>query len=153
VPSPGARSPARAGASAELELLRVLVTHERYRARAREEVRAEWFEDATGREVFEAVVAAVAGDPPGDAASGLSSRGQEVWARLRERGQSLTDAIADEIYASACETLELRPLWREYERMPPGAGKMTRRQELQSRFPRAFQKTVQWQKQRKGTMP
>jgi hypothetical protein len=117
------------------------------------EVRAEWFEDATSREIFEALVAAAAGMPPGDAATGLSPRGQEVWTRLRERGESLTEAIADEVYASACETLELRPLWREYERLPPGSDKMTRRQDLQSRFPRAFQKTVQWQKQRKGTTP
>jgi DNA primase len=152
-PGPAVRSPARAGASAELELLRVLVSHEPYRVRARVEVRAEWFEDATSREIFEALVAAAAGMPPGDAATGLSPRGQEVWTRLRERGESLTEAIADEVYASACETLELRPLWREYERLPPGSDKMTRRQDLQSRFPRAFQKTVQWQKQRKGTTP
>jgi DNA primase len=157
MPAPAAgsavKSPVRAGASAELELLRVLVSHEQYRDRARAEVRSEWFEDATSREVFEALVGSEAGTPPGDAAAGLSPRGQEIWSRLRERGESLTEAIADDVYASACETLELRPLWREYERMPPGTGKMSRRQDLQSRFPRAFQKTVQWQKQRKGTTP
>jgi DNA primase len=150
-PAAPGRSPARVGAAAELELLRVLVSHEPYRERARSEVRTEWFEDASNRELFEALVAAADSAPAGDVAAALSPRGQEMWVRLKERGESLTDALADDHYASACETLELRPLWRDYERMPPGTARMSRRQELQSRYPRAFQKTVQWQKQRKGT--
>ena len=42
---------------AELELLRVLVASDDYRARAAHEVRREWFEEPLHRELFEALVA------------------------------------------------------------------------------------------------
>jgi DNA primase len=146
-PSRGAPRRGRMGGVAELELLRVLVVSDSYRARGREEVRAEWFEEAAHRELFEALLAA-GGEAAADLPERLPPGAQALWAELRESGAALTDAVLDEQYASASEALEFRPLWRASQELTDPSERLTRYKELGARFPRAFQKAMHWQKSR-----
>ncbi len=137
----------RMGGVAELELLRVLVTSDQYRARAAHEVRRDWFEEPLHRELFEALVAD-ADLPATDLPGRLSPAAQALWSDLRETGATLTDAVLDDHYASASEALEFRPLWREYQLLTDDAEKLARKKELNARFPRALQKVMHWQNPR-----
>ncbi len=141
------RKRGRMGGVAELELLRVLVASDEYRARAAHEVRRDWFEEPLHRELFEALVADVdlpAADLPGR----LAPAAQALWSDLRETGATLTDAVLDDHYASASEALEFRPLWREYQLLTDDAEKLARKKELHAKYPRALQKVMHWQNPR-----
>ncbi|HOX20519.1 MAG TPA: DNA primase [Gemmatimonadales bacterium] len=149
-PAAGAR-PAprrgRMGGVAEVELLRVLVASDDYRARAAHEVRREWFEEPLHRELFEALVAD-ADLPATDLPARLSPAAQALWSDLRETGATLTDAVLDDHYASASEALEFRPLWRAYQLLTDDAEKLARKKELNAKYPRALQKVMHWQNPR-----
>ncbi len=149
-PAAGAR-PAprrgRMGGVAEVELLRVLVASDDYRARAAHEVLREWFEEPLHRELFEALVAD-ADLPATDLPARLSPAAQALWSDLRETGATLTDAVLDDHYASASEALEFRPLWRAYQLLTDDAEKLARKKELNAKYPRALQKVMHWQNPR-----
>jgi hypothetical protein len=137
----------RMGSVAEGELLRVLVASDGYRARAVHEVRPEWFEEATNREIFEALTAEP--DAPAAGLPGrLSPAAQAVWSALRESGMVLTDAMLDDHYASASEALEFRPLFREYQQLTDPSEKMERKKALEAKYPRALRKAMHWQNPR-----
>ncbi|HEX5003886.1 MAG TPA: DNA primase [Gemmatimonadales bacterium] len=137
----------RMGGVAEVELLRVLVTSDAYRERARHEVRPEWFEEPVHRELFDALVGTV-GTPVAGGIEGTSPAAQAVWSELREAGAQLTEPVLDDQYASASEALEFRPQWRLYQQLTDQAEKLARKKELHARFPRALQKAMHWQNPR-----
>jgi len=138
----------RRGAGAESELLRVLVVHDAYRARAAHEVQADWFEEPSHRELYDALTA------EGGEADGmperLSPQAREVWSALRESGADLTEAMLDDQYAGAAEMLEFRPLFREYQRLTDPAEKVKRKKALEARYPRAS-RAMHWQTARPRT--
>ncbi len=137
----------RMGSVAEAELLRVLVASDEYRARAAHEVRADWFEEALHRELFDALTGEP-GIPASDLAARLSPAAQGLWSTLRESGTALSDAVLDDHYASASEALEFRPLFREYQQLTDPAEKMKRKKALEAKYPRALRKAMHWQNPR-----
>lgn len=149
-PVPEARPAARRGrmgAVAEIELLRVLVASDDYRARAAHEVRREWFEEPLHRELFEALTTEPEA-PVAGLEGRLSPAALGVWSELRETGVTLTEAVLDDHYASASEALEFRPLWREYQKLTDDSEKLARKKELNAKYPRALQKAMHWQNPR-----
>lgn len=137
----------RMGGVAEVELLRVLVSSDAYRERARGEVRPEWFEEPLHRDLFDRLVAGSGGAPSEDAPPAV----QALWSELREAGAVLTDAVLDDHYASASEALEFRPLWRQYQQLTDQAQKLARKKELHAKYPRALRKAMNWQNPRPRT--
>lgn len=135
------------GGVAEVELLRVLVSSDAYRERARGEVRPEWFEEPLHRDLFDRLVAGSGGAPSEDAPPAV----QALWSELREAGAVLTDAVLDDHYASASEALEFRPLWRQYQQLTDQAQKLARKKELHAKYPRALRKAMNWQNPRPRT--
>lgn len=146
-PRPPARKGQMGGIS-ELELLRVLVISEAYRARAASEVHTEWFEAPLHRALFEALVFG-AGASPADLETRLTPEALRLWSELRESGATLTDAVLDDHYASASESLEFRPLWRDYQLLTDDSEKLARKKELNAKYPRALRKAMHWQNPRR----
>jgi DNA primase len=137
----------RMGSVAEAELLRVLVASDDYRARAAHEVRADWFEEALHRELFDALTGEP-GAPASDLAGKLSPAAQGLWSVLRDSGSTLSAAVLDDHYASASEALEFRPLFREYQQLTDPSEKMNRKKALEAKYPRALRKAMHWQNPR-----
>jgi hypothetical protein len=138
------------GGVAEVELLRVLVASNDYRARAAQEVRREWFEVPLHLEVFDALTAEPAASVA-DLAERLSPPAMALWGELREASGTLTEAVLDDHYASASEALEFRPHWREYQKLTDPGEKLTRKKELDAKYARALRKAMQWQNPRPRT--
>ncbi|MEZ4412374.1 MAG: DNA primase [Gemmatimonadales bacterium] len=153
-PAPSPRVPARRvsrmGGVAEVELLRVLVASDEYRARAAHEVRREWFEVPVHQELFDALTAEPQ-LPAADLAGRLTPPAMVLWSELREAGGTLTDLVLDDHYASASEALEFRPHWREYQKLTDPGEKLTRKKELDAKYARALRKAMQWQNPRPRT--
>jgi len=146
-PRPATRKGQMGGIS-ELELLRVLVISEAYRARAASEVHAEWFEAPLHRALFESLVSEP-GASPGNLEARLTPEALRLWSELRESGATLTDAVLDDHYASASESLEFRPLWRDYQLLTDDSEKLARKKELNAKYPRALRKAMHWQNPRR----
>jgi len=146
-PRPAARKGQMGGIS-ELELLRVLVISEAYRARAAGEVHTEWFEAPLHRALFETLVSGP-GASPADLEARLTPEALRLWSELRESGAALTDAVLDDHYASASESLEFRPLWRDYQLLTDDSEKLARKKELNAKYPRALRKAMHWQNPRR----
>ena len=138
----------RMGSVAEAELLRVLVASDDYRARAAHEVRADWFEEALHRELFDALTSEPGGTAYRTLQEGSRPPPKALWSVLRETGSTLSEAVLDDHYASASEALEFRPLFREYQQLTDPAEKMTRKKALEAKYPRALRKAMHWQNPR-----
>jgi DNA primase len=149
-PRAPARRVSRMGGVAEVELLRVLVASDEYRARAAHEVRREWFEVPLHQELFDALTAEPQA-PASDLAERLTPPAMALWSELREAGGTLTESVLDDHYASASEALEFRPHWREYQKLTDPGEKLARKKELDAKYARALRKAMQWQNPRPRT--
>jgi DNA primase len=114
--SPAAASPSRTprterrvgprgGAEIERKLLRLLLLHPQWLARARGEITADRFELAACRAIFDALLALPADAPIGDAFAALDQRAREVWTQLVESGAPGPGYDVDREYTGALESL------------------------------------------------
>jgi DNA primase len=113
--APVSRPPARHRRvdAAERDLLRVLMKEAGWRARAAEEVPADWFETPELREVFEALTGSPELAESGLFLENLSPGARRAWAWLDSIEPKYGTPDPDRTYADACRTLEVRPLKRQ----------------------------------------
>jgi len=92
------------GTRSEERLLRVLLVSPAWLARAREEVRADWFASPAHRAVFDAVQRLEPGADVADAAAGLPEDAERAFDRLRD-ASSIQGADLDAEYVTTTEKL------------------------------------------------
>jgi DNA primase len=112
---PARRAPRVKADVNETELLRTLVRHPDWIARAVQEVPLEWIEAPVLREVYEAMRLA-----PGDAGSPaflerLSEVARRAWKKLGEFDAKYGTTDPDQTYVACCQALEARPLQRRLD--------------------------------------
>ncbi|MCA9762141.1 MAG: DNA primase [Gemmatimonadetes bacterium] len=127
-PERDARHP---GAEIERKLLRLLVHHPDWLARAREELPAERFAVPSFRRIFEALAALDPDRPVGDAALALDERALAAWERLAtDPAPPDADFGVDHEYVGALEALEERDLFESIATEPDTRERIRRRQAL-----------------------
>jgi DNA primase len=151
----------RDGARAEQQLLRLLVTSQRWLDRARDAVTPDWFEGPENREIYTALLT----HPSGDASvvEGLSPAARQVWADLQAEPSGLSVEQLDPVFEGACQTLEARPLFRALEAInqrllsapPAEQGTLAEQkdqmvQRLREHFPQAWKQRYGWRRMRGG---
>ncbi len=99
------------GSRAELVLLQLMVASGEWRARCREGILPEWFEEPGRRELFEALVA-VPGDGPAVPPEVTPPKLAERWARMLAEALPATGQ-EDRLFNDASRRLERRPRQRE----------------------------------------
>ncbi|HEX5386074.1 MAG TPA: DNA primase [Gemmatimonadales bacterium] len=121
------------GASAERQLLQVLVASAEWRERARVEVAPELFELPEHRELFETLchMAGAADQMPED----LSAPVEALWSELRKLAVQLGEDDLDPAYVRAHQTLAARPEYREIAKLTDPGEKQRRLDELDRRYP------------------
>ncbi len=150
----------RDGEAAERALLGVLLHDPAWLERAREEVRPEWFEGPSMRELFERLRAPGGERGQAEAPAGMSEAATRVWAELKALEPELAEQDTDDLFVRSCQVLEARPLFREFERLGDQirtapeeeksallAQHQERKRDLEQRFPgewyrRHFRRTV-----------
>jgi DNA primase len=151
----------RDGARAEQQLLRLLVSSDRWLSRARDSVSPDWFEGAENREIYAALLTHPSGDPA--VSEGLSAAARQAWADLRGEPSGLSDEQLDPVFEGACQALEARPLFRALEavnqRLQSAAGaeqgslveqKDELVHQLKEHFPEAWKQRYGWRRMRGG---
>ncbi|HXG45441.1 MAG TPA: DNA primase [Gemmatimonadales bacterium] len=95
-------------AHTERKLLQLLLSSPEWRARARERLAAELFDDAIHRRMYERLRE---DRTPGPALppEDLPGEVRERWQRYLEAGPPAADPAVDQFFADACATLEARP--------------------------------------------
>ncbi len=106
VPEPRRAGPRTPGAEIERQLLRLLLHHPDWLARARGEIGADRFAVPAFRRIFEALMALEDGAPLGDALAALDERTRDVWNRLAGDDVGREGLEADRAYVGALEALE-----------------------------------------------
>jgi DNA primase len=103
----GSSAPARLpGAEIERKLLRLLLLHPPWFARARDEVDPRYLSVPEFRAIFEALVALPGNAPIGDALPLLGARARDAWLQLMDGGFPGEGYDLDREYAGALEALE-----------------------------------------------
>lgn len=100
--APGPRSP---GAEIERKLLRLLLLHPEWLARAKEEIPADRFQVGTFARIYGALVLLPEGAPIGDALERLDERARDAWTALVDAGET-QGLDVDREYVGALEALE-----------------------------------------------
>jgi DNA primase len=118
------------GAEIERKLLRLLVHHPSWLARAREELPPDRFAVPAFRRIFEALAALEPERPIGDAALALDERAREAWERLMASPELPAGFGADQEYVGALEALEERELFESIASEPDTQIRIRRRQAL-----------------------
>ncbi len=98
--------PRRPGAEIERKLLRLLLLHTGWLARARDEVDANRFTVPVYGAIYEALLALPPEAPLGDALNSLDERAREAWTQLVERGLPGEGYDLDREYAGTLEALD-----------------------------------------------
>ena len=94
------------GAAIERSLLRLLVHHPDWLARARSEIAPDRFTVPAFRRIYEALLALPDGAPVGDALAALDERARDAWQRLTSPAPAPDGPAVDREYAGALEALE-----------------------------------------------
>ncbi len=103
---PSRSDPRTPGAAIERALLRILLHHPEWLARARGEVATDRFAVPAFRRIYEALQALPDGAPIGDALAGLDERARDAWHRLMAAPPDRDGPDLDREYAGALEALE-----------------------------------------------
>jgi hypothetical protein len=123
--TPVSRPPAkrRKVDAAERDLLRVLIKEPGWRARAAQEVPADWFETPELREVFQAITGSPETVESGLFLEHLSPGARRAWAWLDSIEPKYGSIDPDVTYADAWRALEVRPLRRQLAALERGRTK------------------------------
>lgn len=137
-------------ASADRQLLRILLAAPEWAPRAREEIEPDWLEPGPVRDLFAALTGS--GTTP-VLPDGLSPEAQRLWTGLKEEVDAGSVPEPDLVYPSVYDSLAARPLLYQYDQLRTRIGsameqdqsELTTRlralgEDIKRRFPREWEK-------------
>ncbi|HEU4700654.1 MAG TPA: DNA primase [Gemmatimonadales bacterium] len=144
---PPRRAPAATkpfGADDEARILTVMALDAEWWDRALDALQPTDFQVPRYRELFGVLQSRRMPFPGQQIPEGLSELQQALWSKLLERTQRLAGQSVDDIYASAVEALQARPLFQTIDATRDIGEKRRLRDEARARFPNAFTRWFTW---------
>jgi len=121
----------------EMQLLQALLSMPELAQEARKEIAPELLESPVLRQVYGALLEA--GDEFGQLPAGLSDRGQEAWARLKESATELAGRDARDVFERSRQIILARREYRRLTTLSDPGEKWQLRQRLLATYPLADQ--------------